>query len=89
METGQQCLCSSLRVVCNWKVIMMLRLNISYLMKVLEQREVSISEFCESYIGVPRSTYYTWMNDPGHVRIDDVQMIADALRVPVIDLLIE
>lgn len=68
---------------------MMLRLNISYLVKVLEQREVSISEFCESYIGVPRSTYYTWMNDPGHVRIDDVQMIADALRVPVIDLLIE
>ena len=66
----------------------MLQLNVTYLMQILDMKEITITDFCAA-VGIPRSTYYTWIQDPRHVRIDDVQRIANTLKIPAIDLLLE
>lgn len=67
----------------------MLKLNVEYLAEVMNQKGIRVSEFCTDYLGISRSTYYHWIDEPYKVRMADAQMIADALRIPVMDIILE
>lgn len=65
----------------------MLQLNTTYLSHLLDKRGISISEFCEERLGISRTTFYTWMNEPSTVRLFYIEMIAKELNVPVAELI--